>query len=82
MRLWVDKKGGQPVQQQFYDSRGTLLKRCLYGDVKSFGGGIERPARLVMENVITKQKSELVVQEVTKVDSLPDSRFVVDNLGK
>jgi putative ABC transport system permease protein len=82
MRLWVDKKTGQPVQQQYYDSRGTLLKRCLYGDVKSFGGAIERPARLVMENVITKQKSELVVQEMAKVDALPDSRFVVDNLGK
>jgi hypothetical protein len=35
-----------------------------------------------MENVITKQKSELVVQEMAKVDALPDSRFVVDNLGK
>lgn len=81
MRLWVDKKSRQPVQQLFYDSKGTLLKRCLYGEAKSFGT-ITRPARLVMENVITKQKSELVVIEVEKVASFPDSRFVVDNLGK
>lgn len=81
MRLWVDKSNGQPVQQQYYDSHGTLLKRCLYGDVKKFGS-IERPARLVMENVITKQKSELVIKELNQVDKFPDSRFVVDNLGK
>jgi outer membrane lipoprotein-sorting protein len=81
MRLWVDKKTGQPVQQQYYDSHGTLLKRCLYGDTKKFGA-IERPSRLLMENVITKQKSELVVLSLEQVDKLPDSRFVVDNLGK
>jgi outer membrane lipoprotein-sorting protein len=81
MLLWVDKKTTQPVQQQYYDSRGTLLKRCLYGDTKAFGA-IERPARLVMENVITKQKSELTVLELEQVASLPDGRFVVDNLGK
>lgn len=81
MRLWVDKKSGQPVQQQYYDSKGTLLKRCLYGDTTKFGA-IELPAKLQMENVITKQKSELTVLQVVKVDGFPDSRFVVDNLGK
>jgi outer membrane lipoprotein-sorting protein len=81
MRLWVDKKTGTPVQQHYYDSSGTLLKRCLYGDNRKFGD-IERPARLVMENVITKQRSELVVLSLDKVASFPDSRFIVDNLGK
>jgi len=81
MRLWVDKQTGQPVQQLYYDANGTLLKRCLYGDSKTFGK-LARPSRLVMENVITKQKSELVVLELTSVDKLPDSRFVVDNMGK
>lgn len=81
MRLWVDKASNQPVQQHFYDSAGTLLKRCLYGDTKTFGQ-LTRPARLAMENVITKQKSELLVLQVELVPSLPDSRFTVDNLGK
>ncbi len=81
MRLWVDKKTRQPVQQYFYDSHGTLLKRCLYGSVRSFGR-IERPSQLVMENVITKQKSELVVVSVREDNKIPDSRFTVDNLGK
>lgn len=81
MRLWVDKKSRQPVQQYFYDSHGTLLKRCLYGSVRSFGR-IERPSQLVMENVITKQKSELIVISVREDNKTPDSRFTVDNLGK
>lgn len=81
MRLWVEKSTGMPVQQNFYDSRGTLLKRCLYGEIKKFGS-IERPARLEMQNVITKQKSELEVLDVQKLEHLPESRFIVDNLGK
>jgi outer membrane lipoprotein-sorting protein len=81
MRLWVDKKDSQPVQQYFYDSSGTLLKRLLYGSVKKFDS-IARPTRLVMENVITKQKSEMKVIEMTLDQKVPDSRFRVDNLGK
>lgn len=81
MRLWVDKASGQPVQQQYYDSMGTMLKKCLYGETKTFGS-ITRPSRLIMENVITKQKSGLVVLELQKVNGFPDSRFVVDSLGK
>lgn len=81
MRLWIDRSNSQPVQQQFYDSNGTLLKRCLYGSPRKFGA-IERPTRLVMENVITKQKSELTIEEFALLPKLPDSRFTVDHLGK
>jgi len=81
MRLWIDKASGQPVQQLYYDSQGTLLKRCVYGETKNFNG-ITRPARLVMENVISKQKSELTVLAIQKVERFPDSRFIIDNLGK
>jgi hypothetical protein len=35
-----------------------------------------------MENVITKQKSELKILEMRFDVPIPDSRFVVDNLGK
>jgi outer membrane lipoprotein-sorting protein len=81
MRLWVDKATTQPVQQYFYDSKGTLLKICKYGSVKTFGH-ISRPTRMVMENVITRQKSEMQILELQFDSKLPDGRFVVDNLGK
>jgi len=81
MRLWVDKKTRQPIQQHFYDSNGTLLKRCRYGAVQNFGT-VTRPAFLLMENVVTGQKSELRVLRVQTGQRFPDSRFAVDNLGK
>ncbi|MEZ4750430.1 MAG: outer membrane lipoprotein-sorting protein [Bdellovibrionota bacterium] len=81
MRLWVDKKSGMPVQQKFYDSQGTLLKRLSYGEVKKFGK-VERPSFLLMENVITRQKSELRVLAMESPADVKDSRFRVDNLGK
>ncbi len=79
--LWVDKKIKQPVQQVFFDSRGNKLKRLRYGDVKDFGF-MQRPARLVMENLITKQESELSVVSIKKVKEIPSNRFISDNLGK
>jgi outer membrane lipoprotein-sorting protein len=81
MRIWIDKETTQPVQQYFYDSKGTLLKICKYGSVKTFGS-ITRPSKLVMENVITKLKSEMQIIELKFEDKIPDRRFVVDNLGK
>jgi len=81
MRIWIDKTTTQPVQQYFYDSKGTLLKICKYGSVKTFGN-ITRPAKLVMENVITKLKSEMQIIELQLENKIPDGRFVVDNLGK
>jgi len=81
MRLWVDKSTRQPIQQHFYDSRGTLLKRCRYGAIQTFGS-ITRPSYLLMENVITTQKSELTVRSMTIGRHFSDRRFAVDNLGK
>ena len=49
--------------------------------MKAFGS-VERPSFLVMENVITKQKSELRVLNMEFPGTLPESRFRVDNLGK
>ena len=81
MRLWVKKETGQPVQQEFFDSSNTTLKRLRYADVKKFGR-ISRPARLIMENLITTQTSELTIEELVLDQQIPEKRFVVDNLGK
>lgn len=81
MRLWVRRDNGQPVQQNFYDAKGTLLKQLRYGAIKSFGT-ITRPARLLMINRISGQKSELDVLEFSLTPHLPQQRFLVENLGK
>jgi outer membrane lipoprotein-sorting protein len=81
IRMWVDKTSGLPVQQMFYDAHKTSLKRLRYGSTKTFGT-VTRPSKLVMENLISKQQSELNVVEVVTGKEIPDSKFVVDNLGK
>ncbi|MEK6747990.1 MAG: outer membrane lipoprotein-sorting protein [Pseudomonadota bacterium] len=81
MRLWVLKKTLQPVQQFFYDDAGHHMKTLKYRDIKTFGG-ITRPATLVMENVITGQRTVLTVEAFKKVSDLPDTRFRSENLGK
>ncbi|MCB0357280.1 MAG: outer membrane lipoprotein-sorting protein [Bdellovibrionales bacterium] len=81
MRLWIDKNSKQPVQQTFYDAKGTLLKKCVYGPSKIFTG-TERPALLVMYNVITKQKTELEILSMKTQQKHEDRIFAVGNLGK
>jgi len=81
IRLWVLKEGNQPVQQYFYDNSGHHLKTLKYRNIKNFGN-ISRPASLVMENVITGQKTSLEVIEFQSVDNLPENLFRPDALGK
>lgn len=81
MRLWVDRKLRQPVQMYFYDTKGTLLKRCRYGAITRFGN-LTRPARLKMENVLTGQSTDLQVLKLQTGQKFSDARFSVDNLGK
>jgi len=81
MRLWIGKHDTQPVQQNFYDSNGTLLKQCRYGAAQRFGA-VTRPALLEMENVITGQKTVLRVLELRPGETFEATRFAVDRLGK
>ncbi|MDH5721636.1 MAG: outer membrane lipoprotein-sorting protein [Spirochaetia bacterium] len=81
IRIWILKKTMQPVQQYFYDNIGHHLKTLKYRDVKNFHG-IERPSLMVMENVITKQKTLLKILDFNKANRMPESRFQPSNLGK
>ncbi len=81
MRLWVSRKDNQPIQQYFYDSSGHHLKTLKYREVKQFSD-TTRPAHLIMENVITGQRTFLEVITFEKKSNLPESRFRQENLGK
>ncbi|MDH4199564.1 MAG: outer membrane lipoprotein-sorting protein [Spirochaetia bacterium] len=81
IRLWVLKTGLQPVQQHFYDNAGHHMKTLKYREIKTYHG-LERPGLLIMENVITSQRTVLTVQDFQQTPNLPESRFRPDNLGK
>ncbi len=81
MRLWVFKDNHQPIQQYFYDQAGHHLKTLKYRKIRSFGN-LTRPSQLIMENVVTGQKTVLDIMEFQATKNLPIERFSQDNLGK
>lgn len=81
IRLWVLKAGGQPVQQFFYDNAGHHMKTLKYRDIKTFHD-IARPSLLIMENIITGQRTVLEVKDFQQSSGLSENRFKPDNLGK
>lgn len=81
VRLWIQRETLQPVQQYFYDDAGHHLKTLKYRDIKTFGN-LTRPATMVMENVVTGQRTVLEVREFAKADKVPAQRFSIDQLGK
>ncbi len=76
-------KDAVPVRAEFYAASGKLLRSAEFSDVKDFGGGLKRPAKLVMKNELQKQRfSEFTWSAITVKDSISTQRFVVDDLGR
>lgn len=81
MRVWVDRSTVLPVQQHFFDSSGTLLKRIVYGSVRSFGT-VTLPTRAVVENAVTGERSEWRINSMSTNQTFADSVFAVGSLGR
>lgn len=81
IRLWVFKDSLQPIQQFFYDSSGHHLKTLKYRKIKNFHG-IVRPSLMIMENMITGQRTVLQILDFRRAASAPSYLFRPANLGK
>jgi outer membrane lipoprotein-sorting protein len=81
VRLWVDKKSYRPLRAAFYASSGRLLKIGHYEDYKMMSGTI-RPARLVFEDAIEKNKKSTIVYKSIKSADWPEKFFTKDYLKK
>lgn len=46
LKMWVDKTVLLPTKIEAYAASGLLIKTLTYSDIKDFGDGIVRPARL------------------------------------
>lgn len=84
IKLWMSKDdASQPQRAEYYAKSGKLLRSAEFSDVKDFGQGFVRPARMVMKNEVSKARwSEMVWESVTLKDSIPSQRFVLDDLGR
>ena len=84
IKLWMSReKAPQPIKAEFYAASGKLLRKAEFSDVKDFGGGLVRPARIKMTNEISSGRwSEMSWDAVTLKDDIPAQRFVLDDLGR
>lgn len=86
IKLWIsagDPKKSQPVRAEYYAKSGKLLRSAAFLDVKDFGGGFLRPAKIEMKNAITPaRRSEMAWHSVALKKEISAQRFVVDDLGR
>lgn len=83
IKLLVRKKDSQPLKQEYYTISDKLIKSTVYSDIKDFGGGFKRPAKLVMQSALyPKQKSILEIISFKQGIKNPAKFFRKSNLGK
>lgn len=83
IHLCLNKATSQPVRAQYFAQSGKLLRSAVFSDVKDFGNGLVRPAKVEMKNEVqTSRKSVIVWDELKKVDEIPSTRFAVEDLGR
>jgi outer membrane lipoprotein-sorting protein len=83
IELFMSKSDRMPVRARYFARSGKLLRSAEYSDVKDFGAGVKRPARLRMKNEIeTARWSELVWEQVAVKNEISGQRFVLDDLGR
>jgi outer membrane lipoprotein-sorting protein len=82
VKLWLGKADGLPLKGEYYTVSGKLLRTAEFTDVRDFGG-LRRPSRVRMRNMIVTQRfSELTFDRFELRDALPTGRFVLDDLGR
>jgi outer membrane lipoprotein-sorting protein len=82
IKLWLGRPGGIPVRGEYYTTSGKLLRTAEFTDVRDWGG-VRRPSRVVMKNMIAvKRWSELQIESFDPSVQPASVRFVLDDLGR
>jgi outer membrane lipoprotein-sorting protein len=69
LKMWVDKQRLLPTKIEAYASSGLLIKTLRYEKIKSFGGGIVRPAMLQTDSPLHKgYKSVMLFDKIRRRD--------------
>lgn len=82
IKLWLRKSDALPLKGEYYTASGKMLRMAEFSDYKNFGG-LSRPAKVVMKNMLATQRYSTMTWETldTKVNP-PNGKFVLDDLGK
>jgi outer membrane lipoprotein-sorting protein len=70
LKMWVDKRRLLPTKIEAYAASGMLIKTLRYKDIRSFGGGITRPATLQTDSPLHKG-----YRSVMKFDKIKPRKF-------
>ncbi|MDZ7753505.1 MAG: outer membrane lipoprotein-sorting protein [Gammaproteobacteria bacterium] len=82
LKMWVDKATGVPVTIEAYAASGLLIKTLRYGDIKDFGHGIVRPARLVTDSPLYRGYQSVMLFDGIRPRELADEVFTLDYMPR
>ncbi len=84
IKLWVGRSpAGMPVRGEYYTASGKMLRSAAFSDVKDFGNGWTRPAKVSMRNELATQRhSDMVFESADPTVVTPDNRFTMSDLGR
>lgn len=82
IKLWIGKSDAMPIRGEYYTASGKLLRAAEFSEVRSFGG-LTRPSRIVMKNMLAQKRwSVMTIDSMNVKVSPPASKFVLDDLGR
>jgi outer membrane lipoprotein-sorting protein len=78
LKMTVDKKTVQPLDIECIASSGMLIKTLHYRDIKEFGDGIIRPARLMTDSPLHKGYRSVMIFAKMKKRKFDDEVFTLE----
>lgn len=82
LKMWVDKKTRTPVTIEAYAASGLLIKTLHYSEIRDFGHGIVRPARLVTDSPLYKGYQSVMLFDGLRPRAFADEVFTLDYLPR
>ena len=78
LKMTVDKKTVQPLDIECIASSGMLIKTLHYSDIKDFGEGIVRPAKLMTDSPLHKGYRSVMLFAKMRKREFDDEAFTLD----
>lgn len=82
LKMVVDKKLLLPTLIECYAVSGIMIKKLIFSDIKDFGGGIKRPAKISTESPMYKGYQSYMIYGELKKRELVDEIFTLNNLAR
>jgi len=80
--MWVDAAKKLPTKIQCRTAKGMLIKTVYFKNIKSFGGGITRPATIETDSPLHKGYRSVMLFDKLKARTVKDEVFTLSFLPK